>query len=91
MIELERKVQEYLGALSSLVIFVLFSGTIFYHHFEGWGWLDSLYFCVMTLTTVGYGDFYPTTPISKIFTMVYVLVGIGIIFAFIRFMSKRND
>jgi len=32
-------------------------GTVIYHFVEGWSWLDSLYFSVITLTTIGYGDF----------------------------------
>ena len=31
-------------------------GTIFYHWVEGWDYLDSLYFVVVTLTTIGYED-----------------------------------
>ncbi|MFB6317866.1 potassium channel family protein [Saccharicrinis sp. FJH54] len=63
---------------------VLLNGTIIYHFVEHWKWLDSLYFSVMTLTTVGYGDLVPQTAFGKIFTMVYVLTGIGIIFGFIN-------
>ena len=38
--------------------------------------LDSFYFSVVTLATVGYGDFTPQTDAGKLFTAVYVLVGI---------------
>jgi voltage-gated potassium channel len=70
-------------ALSSLVAMTLLSGTLFYRSVEGWSLLDSLYFCVATLTTVGYGDFYPTTPYGKIFTIFYLFVGVGLIAAFV--------
>jgi hypothetical protein len=62
-------------------LLVLAAGTIFYHFVEGWRWLDSLYFCVMTLATVGYGDFAPKTDLGKIFTMLYVFIGIGLLVA----------
>lgn len=67
-----------LGVIVSVLLLV---GTIFYHQVEGWGWLDSLYFCVITLATVGYGDFSPQTAAGKIFTMIYILLGIGALVA----------
>ena len=62
-------------------IAVLFIGTIVYHWLEGWSYLDSLYFCVISLATIGYGDLTPTTPAAKIFTIVYVINGIVILLA----------
>jgi voltage-gated potassium channel len=73
-----------------VVIFVLISGMIFYHNVEGWGWLDSLYFSVITLTTVGYGDFSPHTDAGKIFTIVYIIVGLGILAGFLTLMSQKQ-
>ncbi len=60
---------------------VIGTGTVFFRFVEGLAWLDSLYFCVITLTTVGFGDISPTTAAGKIFTMLYVVVGIGIFVA----------
>lgn len=65
--------------LASITGGVLALGTIFYHFVEGWRWLDSLYFSVITLATVGYGDFAPKTDAGKIFTMVYIFIGIGLL------------
>ncbi|TFH04030.1 MAG: two pore domain potassium channel family protein [Methanosarcina sp.] len=70
-------------ALLFLVIFTLAMGTFFYHSVEGWSWLDSLYFSVITLTTVGYGDFTPKTDSGKIFTMIYIFLGLGILVGFV--------
>ncbi len=74
-----------------LVVLVLISGMIFYHSVEGWTWLDSLYFSVITLTTVGYGDFSPQTDAGKVFTMIYILVGLGILAGFITLLSQRQQ
>jgi voltage-gated potassium channel len=54
-------------------------GAALFHWLEGWGWLDSIYFVVITLTTIGYGDFSPTTPITKIITIFYWLNGVIIL------------
>jgi len=76
-------------ALFFLVVLTLLSGTVFYRGVEEWSLLDSLYFSVVTLTTVGYGDLAPSTALSKIFTVVYLFVGIGLILGFIDAVSKR--
>lgn len=73
--------------LTLFVIFILVIGTIFYHEMEDWGWIDSIYFCVTTLTTVGYGDLAPKTEIAKIFTVIYILIGIGILFGYIKVLA----
>ncbi|XP_010938913.1 two-pore potassium channel 5 [Elaeis guineensis] len=41
--------------------------------------VDALYFCIVTLCTIGYGDIYPLTPATKAFSCVFVLVGFGVI------------
>ncbi len=76
--------------LSLSALFVLINGTVFYHFIEHLEWLDALYFSVITLTTVGYGDFTPQTNLGKIFTMAYIITGIGIIFGFIDAFYKHR-
>ncbi len=44
---------------------MLFSGTIFYVKQEGLTVIDSLYFCVVTLSTVGHPSFEPQTTLGK--------------------------
>lgn len=70
---------------------ILLLGTVVYHWFEGWSYLDSLYFCVVSLATIGYGDLAPTTPEARLFTVFYVINGIGILLAlFDRMRVVRN-
>jgi len=77
-------------ALFFLVVMTLASGTVFYSLVEGWSLLDSLYFSVITLTTVGYGDFSPSTVAGKVFTIFYIFVGIGIILGFVNTVAERS-
>ena len=51
-------------------------GTALFHWLEDRSWLDSFYFVVITLTTIGYGDFSPTTPATKLITIFYGLNGV---------------
>jgi voltage-gated potassium channel len=72
---------------TSRVLFVgvfmyLAVGTGFYAIVEGWSVLDSLYFSVVALTTVGFGDFSPEKAVSKAFTIVYLLTGVSLLVAF---------
>jgi voltage-gated potassium channel len=70
-------------ALAFLAFVALTTGTVFYWLVEDWRLIDCLYFSAATLTTVGYGDFTPQTDAGKLFTVVYVLVGVGVMLAFI--------
>lgn len=68
-------------ALFKLLLIMLASGVLFYTQVEHWSFIDALYFSVITMATIGYGDLAPTTTFSKIFTMFYALVSVGIFVA----------
>lgn len=57
-------------------VIIIGIGAALYHWLEGWNWLDSVYFVVVTLTTIGYGDLHPTKPATKLITIFYGLNGI---------------
>lgn len=57
-------------------VIIIGVGTALFHWLEGWSWVDSVYFVVITLTTIGYGDFSPTTPLTKLITVFYGLNGV---------------
>ena len=49
--------------LTTLIILGI--GSVVYHYLEDWSWLDAVYFSIITLTTIGYGDF---SPVTKVWT-----------------------
>lgn len=75
--------------IAAIGISVLLIGVVFYHTVEKFNWIDSLYFSVVTLTTIGYGDLVPKTDAGKLFTVFYVVIGIGIFAAVVNFLVRR--
>lgn len=65
-----------------LLLGLLAAGTLVYPVLEGWTPIDSLYFSVVTLATVGYGDIHPVTDLGKLFTILYILSGVGVLVVF---------
>ncbi len=57
----------------------LMGGAWLFHSLEGWSLLDSWYFAVVTLTTLGYGDLVATRPLTKLLVSLYVILGLGLI------------
>jgi voltage-gated potassium channel len=73
-----------------LVVSLLIVGVVFYTLVEGWSVVDAIYFSSMSLATVGYGDLVPETDIGKLFTVVYVLAGIGILVSFFTALTRKT-
>lgn len=76
--EEKKKIKQRIFSLLALIMVMLGTATIVYSHLEGWSAIDSLYFSAVTMTTIGYGDLTPTTPISKLFTVFFVLSGVAV-------------
>ncbi|MFP4327355.1 MAG: potassium channel family protein [Paracoccaceae bacterium] len=64
--------------LLGMLVMVVLAGTVFFRFTEGWSWLDSYFFTVVTLSTVGYGSLVPETVAGKIGTTIFIFVGLGI-------------
>jgi voltage-gated potassium channel len=80
-----------LRGLATLVAALMLAGTVFYHLVEHWSLLNSLYFSVTSLLTVGFGDFVPTTAAAKIFTILYTLIGVGVLVSFVSAVAGRAE
>ncbi len=62
-----------------LILFIHAVGVVGYMYIEGWNFIDSLFMTVISITTVGYGEVYPLSDTGQIFTIVLIIVGVGII------------
>ena len=61
-----------------LLFVVVVIGALGFWYFEGLTPLEAFYMTIVTITTVGYGDYYPHTPHGQIFTAGLVILGVGI-------------
>ena len=77
-----------LGAIAAFLVAIII-GAVIYSGIEGWRFLDSLYFTVMTITTIGFGDFVPITDAGKIFTIFFSFFGIAAAFYFLGLISRE--
>lgn len=66
-----------LAIILLVVVFVV--GISGYMIIEGWDLLDSLYMTVITITSVGYMEVNPLSPGGRIFTMLLIVCGMGIL------------
>jgi voltage-gated potassium channel len=76
--------------LSVFLIFLVISmGTLGYMTLENLGFIDALYFTIVTISSVGYGDIQPSTPESRIFTMFLILIGLSLLFYLISVLVSN--
>jgi voltage-gated potassium channel len=69
---------QLLLALMLLAIVPMF-GTLGFVLVEGWGIFDALYMTIITMATIGYGEVHPLSHAGRTFTMVFIVVGTGIV------------
>ncbi len=83
----QRRVYKVLAASAFLLIL---AGTVVFSALEDWSYVDSFYFCVVTTTTVGFGDLSPDTDGAKMFTVFYIVSGLSIVGTFLDARLKRH-
>ncbi|HKK32105.1 MAG TPA: ion channel [Desulfomicrobiaceae bacterium] len=74
-----------LALLAALLLFSVFG----FMHAEHLSFVDALYFSVVTVTTVGYGDIHPSSPVGKILATVLILSGVFTFTIVLTSMTER--
>lgn len=73
---------QWLRLLGGILIIILI-GVLGIKFFEGYSFLEALWFIIVSLTTTGYGDYVPVTTAGRVFIMVLLVIGIGfVLYAF---------
>ena len=58
-------------------------GTVGFHYIEHWGWFDSFYMVVITLSTVGYQEVHPLSFAGRVFCIILIVAGVALVFLII--------
>ena len=75
------------GIYAVLIIFIiLIYGILGSIYIMGLDIYDSIYYTIITLATVGYGDIIPITPLQKIFSVTLALSGVGVLAYIVTFI-----
>lgn len=82
------------GLLSSVIIT---TGAAVFSKYEGWSYFDSFYYCFVTLTTIGFGDYVAlqndqaliNKPGYVALSLVFVLFGLAVVAASINLLVLR--
>ncbi|RMC22974.1 hypothetical protein DUI87_00029 [Hirundo rustica rustica] len=72
-------------------------GAAAFSHYESWSFFQAYYYCFITLTTIGFGDYVAlqkdqalqTQPQYVAFSFVYILAGLTVIGAFLNLVVLR--
>jgi voltage-gated potassium channel len=70
---IKSRLKIFLIVFCALMVF----GTIGFSLIEGKSIIDSAYFVIVTMATVGYGDVHPVTTGGKIFAVALIIMGVG--------------
>lgn len=78
---------------------VLLGGAGAFHYFENWDFMDAFYYCFITMSTIGFGDYvalqnstmkaFETRPEYVAFSILYILFGLTVFAAALNLMVLR--
>ena len=73
MASIEFRLKFYLAVF----LVVIICGTLSFMWIENLALADALYFMIVTMATVGYGDLHPVTPAGRFLAIIFIVLGVG--------------
>lgn len=86
----EGKRRQVFVLISLMVVFILVGGLTF-TALEGWTFIEACYFSTCTMMMIGFGDFLPTYALSRIVTMGFIVLGLGVGASFAAVLQVHLD
>jgi len=59
-----------------------------FHFIEGWGWFDSFYMVIITLSTIGYQEVHPLHHAGRVFNVFLITAGVSLVFLMIGSLTQ---
>lgn len=83
--------------VTTLSCFTIAGGAAAFSRYEGWTYFDSIYYCFITLTTIGFGDMVALQkdnalnqkPEYVMFALIFILFGLAIVAASLNLLVLR--
>jgi voltage-gated potassium channel len=79
-----RNIKILIAAMSALIV----AGMAGFHFIEGWTWFDGFYMVLTTITTIGYQETHPLSHVGRIFNVVLIVCGVGLLFLIIGTLTQ---
>ncbi|MFA4902143.1 MAG: NAD-binding protein [Desulfobaccales bacterium] len=77
-----------IAQMAAMLLALLLIGSLGFVWLQGWDFFDALYMTVTTLSTVGYGEIHPLTRIGRLYNMVLILSGMGVMFYILGSLAR---
>jgi voltage-gated potassium channel len=85
LLKITQTYQQFTYVIIVITIY-LFLGTLVFSLGEQWSPLDALYFCIITITTIGLGDLYPIH--NKMLVFCFSCIGLGLVALLVSFLCE---
>ena len=76
-------------ALVALMVYISVGGAVFRLWELEWTFFEAFYFCFITMTTIGFGDFVPSNPSYMLVCTIYILVGLALTSTIIELVRRQ--
>ena len=93
---MKRHIKVRLRIYLAVLAVLLFVGVIGFMSVEDMSVTDAIYFSIVTMATVGYGDIHPQTEVGKMLVLIIIIVGVGTFLGVIAsitdlFVNRREE